>query len=110
MLDRRQLMSGIAALAFIAGGVSAVGAADPIRVGVLVGTSGAGAQIGNWTNRGVEIAGVLQIESQIDMDFGNVRLRLNATAIGLNRAWRVAQIFADQSKREPSAPIALSKR
>jgi hypothetical protein len=52
-------------------------------------------------HRSVEIAGVLQIESQIDMDFGNVRLRLDATAIRLDRAWRVAQVFADQSKREP---------
>ncbi len=31
-------------------------AADPVRVGVLVGTSGASGQIGNWTNRGVALA------------------------------------------------------
>ena len=60
-------------------------------------------------HRSVEIAGVLQIESQIDMDFGNVRLRLDATAIRLDRAWRVAQVFADQSKREPSAAVARQK-
>ena len=44
------------------------------------------------------------------MGFRNVRLRLDAPAISLNRAWRIAQVFADQSKREPGAPIAWSKR
>ena len=58
---------------------------------------------------GVEIAGVLQIESQIDVGFRNIRLRLDAAAIGLDRAWRIAQVFADQSEREPSAAIARTK-
>src|SRR5580698_2220404 len=58
---------------------------------------------------GVEIAGVLQIESQIDVDFRNLGLRLDAAAIGLDRARRIAQVFADQSKREPSAAIARTK-
>ena len=60
-------------------------------------------------HRGVEIAGVLQIESQVDVGFRNVRLRLDAAPIGLDRAGRVAQVFADQSKREPGAAIARSK-
>jgi hypothetical protein len=60
-------------------------------------------------HRGVEIAGVLQIESQIDVGFRNIRLHLDAAAIGLDRARRIAQVFADQSKREPSAAIARTK-
>ena len=58
-------------------------------------------------DRGVEIAGVLQIESQVDMHFGNVRPRLDALAIGLDRAGRIAQVFEDQSEREPGAAVAL---
>jgi hypothetical protein len=60
-------------------------------------------------HRGVEIAGVLQIESQIDVGFRNIGLRLDAAAIGLDRAWRIAQVFAGQSEREPSAAIARAK-
>ena len=43
------------------------------------------------------------------MGFRNIRLRFDAAAIGLDRAWRIAQVFADQSKREPSAAIARMK-
>ena len=60
-------------------------------------------------HRGGEIAGVLQIESQIDVGFRNIRLRFDAAAVGLNRAWRVAQVLADQSERKPSAAIARTK-
>jgi len=59
-------------------------------------------------HRGVEIAGVLQIEPQVDVGFRDVRLRLYAPAIGMDRAWRVTQVLADQSKREPGAAVARS--
>lgn len=52
-INRRILLAATAAVLALP---VASAAAEPVRVGVLVGTSGASAQIGNWTNRGVEIA------------------------------------------------------
>ena len=43
------------------------------------------------------------------MGFRNVRLRLDAAPIGQNRARRIAQVFTDQSEREPRAAIARPK-
>ncbi|WP_158541509.1 ABC transporter substrate-binding protein [Pelagibacterium lacus] len=56
MIHRRNLLIATAFAALLGIGNSAYAQQDPIRVGVLVGTSGASGQIGNWTNRGVEIA------------------------------------------------------
>ena len=43
------------------------------------------------------------------MGLGNVRLDLDAAPVGLDRARRVAQVFADQPKREPDAAIVRPK-
>ena len=43
------------------------------------------------------------------MDFGNVRLGLDASAIGVDRSRRIAQVFANQSEGEPGAAVARSK-